>query len=181
MIEKYLIECGAVKFGKFILTSGKESMYYVDVKKAITNVRILEHISDIMLPHIVGEKIAGMELGAVPIVVAVALKSKKDYVIVRKRERTHGTRNIVEGEVNDGEEFTVIEDVITTGDSVIKSIDAIRSLGGVVKNVIAVVDRQEGGLRNIKKLNVDVVALTNKDKLFKHSHDFALHKSSSNK
>lgn len=62
-----LKECGAIKFGKFVLTSGKESDYYIDIKAASTRPRILRRVAEEMARHVDGKRVAGMELGAVPI------------------------------------------------------------------------------------------------------------------
>src|SRR5688572_12760874 len=114
-----LVGCGAVKFGDFTLTSGKKSKYYVDVKQATTVPRILKQIADAIGQKVGGaEVLAGVELGAVPILVAVALVTNKPYAIIRKGERTHGTGKKIEGQPVKGKRVLIIEDVTTTGSSV---------------------------------------------------------------
>src|SRR5437867_728597 len=83
---------GALQFGTFTLASGKTSSYYVDIKKAITRPDLLRTIAKAMAPYARGaSRIAGVELGAVPIAAAVSLASGKPYVIVRKAAKEHGT------------------------------------------------------------------------------------------
>ena len=102
-LAQLLLSSGAVKFGEFILTSGKKSSFYVDVKKASTKPDILSLISRGMSSLVQQEdRLAGMELGAVPIVVALALDTGKPYVILRKGKREHGTGKQIEGEFRPG-------------------------------------------------------------------------------
>src|SRR3990170_2199905 len=77
--------CGAVQFGTFTLTSGRTSTYYVDIKKAVTRPDLLRTIADAIAPYARdADRIAGVELGAVPIAAAVSLASGKPYAMVRK-------------------------------------------------------------------------------------------------
>ena len=160
-----LTECGAIKFGKFILTSGKESSYYIDIKAASTRPRILRRIAEEMARHVDGTRIAGMELGAVPIAAAVALQTDLPFCILRKKPREHGTGSQIEGEVKPGETVTVVEDVATTGGSIVQSVKLLRAAGGVVKRAIVVVDREEGAAEALKAENVELVALVKRSRL----------------
>ena len=160
-----LTECGAIKFGKFILTSGKESSYYIDIKAASTRPRILRRIAEEMARHVDGTRIAGMELGAVPIAAAVALQTDLPFCILRKKPREHGTGSQIEGEVKPGETVTVVEDVATTGGSIVQSVKLLRAAGAVVKRAIVVVDREEGAGEALKAENVELVALVKRSRL----------------
>ncbi|WP_287960082.1 orotate phosphoribosyltransferase [Acidiplasma sp.] len=156
-IRETLLESGAVKFGDFVLTSGKKSDYYIDIKEASTRPEILNAMADAISLKISAKKIAGMELGAVPILVATALKTKIDYVIIRKTERTHGTNKRWIGEINNGEKIDVIDDVATTGGSILKSVEILRSHGAVVENAICVVDREEGAKEFLKENGINLI------------------------
>lgn len=152
--------CGALKFGKFVLTSGKESNYYVDIKLAITKPEILSKIAEMMAEHVGNEKlIAGMELGAVPLATALSLKTKKPFLIIRKGERSHGTMKQVEGEFNVGDEVVIVEDVCTTAGSILRSVEILRSSGCIVNKAIVVVDREEGGAEALAAKNVKLISL----------------------
>lgn len=156
MIGKKLLDAGAIKFGDFILTSGKRSDYYVDIKDAATEPEMLDEIAAELASKITAGKIAGMELGAVPITVATAVKKKMPYLVLRK-ERKHGTKKLVIGKLDHGEEVEVIEDVVTTGGSVLKAAQLIRENGGIVKRAICVVDREEGGAEMLKENGIELV------------------------
>lgn len=151
---------GAVKYGKFTLSSGRESDYYVDMKMAMTDPSVLRGIAKEASRHVKGAtKLAGMELGAVPLVVAVALETGIPYLIVRKEKKGYGTGNKVEGKISKGDKVVVLEDVTTTGASSLKAVNAIKESGGVVDKVVVVVDRQEGAEELLKKEGISLVPL----------------------
>ena len=139
-----LLEGGAVKFDNFVLTSGKTSNYYVDIKDLATDPGVLSLIGSLFAGLIREKSIAGVELGAVPLLVATSIASGARYVIIRK-ERKHGTGKLNIGGIAYGEKFEVIEDVVTTGGSIMKAVSFIRESGGRVERAYCVVDREEGG------------------------------------
>ncbi|MEN4007103.1 MAG: orotate phosphoribosyltransferase [Methanobacteriaceae archaeon] len=143
-----------VKFGRFILSSGKESNYYVNMKTCITDPKILKTIAKIVSSGINAEKvdkIAGPALGAVPIVTAISLESEIPMLMIRKAEKGYGTSKLIEGSLEEGDSVVVVEDVTTTGNSLLKAIRAIEENGGNVKKAIVVVDRAEGAIENLEK------------------------------
>jgi len=156
-LPSLLMECGAVQFGDFVLTSGRKSRYYVDVKKASTRPEILERIAGEMAA-LVGneERLAGMELGAVPIVVALALQTGMPYLILRKGRREHGTGKMIEGEFIPGERVLIIEDVATTGGSIVRSAEILRGAGLIVERALVVVDREEGAVEALRREGIEL-------------------------
>lgn len=143
-----------VKFGKFILSSGKESDYYVNMKMAITDPNILKTIAKIVSNQINKEgidKIAGPALGAVPLATAISLESEIPMLMIRKAKKGYGTSKLIEGILEEGDSVVVVEDVTTTGNSLLKAIKAIEENGGNVKRAVVVVDRAEGAIENLKK------------------------------
>src|SRR4030066_249731 len=116
MLKQMLMDLKVVQPGEFILASGKKSNYFVNIKRASTDPRVLREIGREMAKHVGDEqKIAGMALGAVPLAVAGALETNKPFVMVRKEPKDHGTKELIEGEVAPGERFVIVEDVDTTG------------------------------------------------------------------
>jgi orotate phosphoribosyltransferase len=105
------------------------------------------------------DRIAGMELGAVPIAVALSLKMQLPYVIIRKGERSHGTSKQIEGDFKTGENFLVVEDVTTTGQSSMKSVDILKNAGGKIELVMTVVDREEGAEALLSDAGIRFIAL----------------------
>ena len=162
MLKESLIECGAIKFGHFKLTSGKESKYYVDIKMASTNPKVLSEIASEMAKATQNndyDLIAGMELGAVPLAVALALETNKPYVIIRKEKPTHGTGKQIIGKSKAGQKVLIVEDVATTGGSVVKAINVLREEGLKVNKIVVVVDREEGAGENLKDMQVELLPL----------------------
>mgnify|MGYP000956880017 CR=1 FL=1 len=150
---KLLNEKEVVKFGKFTLSSGKESSYYVNMKMAITDPEILKSIAKIVSDKINKneiDKVAGPALGAIPIVTAVSLESSIPMLMIRKSKKDYGTSELIEGNLLDGDSVVVIEDVTTTGNSLINAIKALEENGGKVKRAFVVVDRAEGAIKNLK-------------------------------
>jgi len=165
MLKEMLEECGAIKYGEFTLTSGKKSNYYVDIKLASTRPDILKKVASKMAEHVDGDKIAGMELGAVPIASAVSLETGLPFLMVRKKKKKHGTSGRIEGEFEKGDRVTVVEDVTTTGGSAVETVKVLREAGVEVEKVLVVVDRQEGAEKNLKDVNVDLIPLITADEL----------------
>jgi orotate phosphoribosyltransferase len=148
-----------VQYGDFVLSSGKKSNYYVNVKRASSDPKILREMAKAISSHVGHEKLAGMALGAVPLVVAVALQTDRLYVIVRKDQKEHGTMDKIEGDVRPGEEFIVIEDVATTGASALRVVEALRAKGATAKKVVTVVDREEGAGPFLEGKGVEMISL----------------------
>ena len=160
MLADLLRECGAIKFGEFILTSGKKSDYYIDIKKASTDPIILKEISKEMKKHVEEyEIIAGMELGAVPIAVALSMETGLPYVIVRKEKKEHGTARQIEGRKVKEKRVLVVEDVTTTGGSLVKAINILRNEESIVDRAIVVVDRESGAAEKLDKIDVKFISL----------------------
>ena len=146
-----------IKFGKFTLSSGKESDYYVDMKKAITMPEILECVAHLITEQIKDDevdKIAGPALGAVPIATATSLISKKPMLMIRKQKKSYGTSKQIEGELVEGDNVVIVEDVTTTGGSLLKAIDVIEDNGGHITQAFVIVDREEGAQSAFEEKNI---------------------------
>ncbi len=145
-----MYEVGAIKFGDFVLSSGKKSNIYIDVKIASTYPDILSMIADAIasiLKDVEFNKIACVELGGVPIAVAVSLKMNKPLVIFRKEKKQYGLGDDRIGVILPGEVFVVVEDVVTTGKSALSAAKRVEESGGIVKEIVAVVDREEADIK----------------------------------
>ena len=134
----------------------------MDMKKAITDPEILSCVAKIIGDKIKNEKIdkiAGPALGAVPISTAVSLHSGIPMLMIRKSLKGYGTSKRIEGELQEGNKVVVVEDVTTTGDSLLKAIEAISDNGGTISRVFVVVDREEGAKDNLKRKGIILEAL----------------------
>jgi len=163
-----LKECEAIKFGRFVLTSGAISDYYIDIKRASTSPKILKKIAEAMAEYTDKyDLLAGMELGAVPLVVAVSLETGIPYVIIRKEKREHGTGKQIEGRDVKGKKVLVIEDVATSGGSILKTIEILRESQAKVDKVLVVVDRESGAREKLQNLDVAFVPLISVSEILK--------------
>ena len=146
LLKKY-----AYKKGEYKLSSGKESEHYVNCKPVTLSGRGLTLASLLMLKEVDTSYVAGLTLGADPLVSGVALVSALDSrmvnaLIVRKEAKGHGTQAWIEGLLPpEKTKVTVLEDVITTGGSAIKAVEKLRDAGYVVDKIVAIVDRQVDG------------------------------------
>lgn len=164
-----LVDCGAVKFGEFTLTSGAKSPYYVDVKQAMTDAPTLRAIADSMAAlsraHGPFDAVAGMELGAVPIATAVSLATDLPLLIIRKGERAHGTGKRIEGRDPAGQNVFVVEDVTTSGGSTVEAVRVLRDAGATVAHASVVVDRESGGHEALAAADVQLHPLVRASEL----------------
>ncbi|MEO8635052.1 MAG: orotate phosphoribosyltransferase [Gemmatimonadales bacterium] len=170
-----LLLARSVRTGHFVLASGRTSEFYVDARLTTMSAEGLILIGRLGLaalrdagwaPNTVG----GLTMGADPVAYAIAAASVAappilDAFSVRKETKAHGTARRVEGNFRTGDKVLVVEDVITSGGSALKAIDAIREAGGQVVGILAVVDREEGGRAALEKAGHRVVVLTTATRL----------------
>ena len=143
----------------FKLASGRMSNFYVDCRKVTHNAEgkyLIGNIIFNMIKDLPIDAIGGLTLGADPIAAAVAYtaflnKKPVNSFVVRKEQKEHGLKKLVEGDVQAGNRVVIVDDVITTGGSTIKAIAAASAEGLEVKMVIVLVDREEGGKEEITK------------------------------
>jgi orotate phosphoribosyltransferase len=167
LIKDRLIEANAVKFGDFILSSDKKSNYYVDIKGAITNPFFLSEIATEISKRVSSKKIAGIELGVVPLLTATSLQLGIPFIIIRKDFPKHGMEEQIIGNVSHGECIDIIEDVITTGKSVLKAVELLRRKGAKISKVICVVDREGGGRAELHNNGLELFELVKVSELIK--------------
>tara|TARA_B100001996_G_scaffold17716_1_gene14626 strand:- start:4215 stop:4766 length:552 start_codon:yes stop_codon:yes gene_type:complete len=139
------------KKGEFKLSSGKTSEHYINCKPVTLSSWGLSLVCPLMVEHLEEDtkSVGGLTLGADPLVAGVALaallqEKPIDAMIVRKEPKGHGTGAWIEGPVKPaGSKITVLEDVITTGGSVLKAVEKLRDAGYTVQRVVSIVDRKE--------------------------------------
>ena len=143
----------AYKEGDFVLSSGQRSSYYINGKQVTLHPQGALAIGRLLLSLLPSETkaVAGLTLGADPIVSAVSVISALENrpipaLIVRKESKGHGTMAYIEGPtLPEGAQVVVLEDVVTTGQSAMKAVERLKDAGYQVEQVIALVDRQQGG------------------------------------
>jgi orotate phosphoribosyltransferase len=138
--------------GDFLLSSGRRSKYYFDKYLFTTKPELLGAVARLVAEMLPGDtvRIAGAELGAVPLAAAVSLQTRLPFVIVKKQVKDYGTSKPIEGVLEPGDKVTLVEDIITTAGQCIKAADALKAAGAEVVKIIGILDRQEGGAENIR-------------------------------
>jgi orotate phosphoribosyltransferase len=168
-LKSALVGCGAILYGDFTLASGKKSKYYIDIKKATTDPKVLGLVAELMAKDMGKghgiQRIAGVALGSVPLAVALSLRTGIPFVMVRKEKKDHGTGKLIEGQLLPGEKVLVVEDVITSAGSAVYAVETLRQAGAVVDTVMSVVDREEGGKAVLKDMDVEMRALITASKI----------------
>ncbi|WP_134668387.1 orotate phosphoribosyltransferase [Halorussus marinus] len=154
-----LREAEAVKYGEFELSHGGTSDYYVDKYLFETDPRCLELVAEAFAERVGETKLAGVALGAVPLVAVTSVETGNPYVIARKQQKEYGTANLIEGRLDEGEEVVVLEDIATTGQSAADAVEALREAGATVDRVVVVVDREEGATENLAEYDVELESL----------------------
>lgn len=150
-LGKKIVEI-SYKEGNFTLSSGKRSNYIFDKYAFETRPKVLEEITGKMVKMVTSEtsKIAGMELGGVPLATALSLKTGLPFVIVRKGSKGYGIDRTIEGDLNDEDKVVIVEDISTTGTQALLAAKIIENTGASVLKIICVVDREEGARKRIE-------------------------------
>jgi len=160
-------EKSLLKGEDFKLSSGETSKYFFNMKKTMLDPEGANLIADLILalPELESASaIGGLVMGAVPIVSVVCARSwdterRLPAFFVRKERKGHGTNSLIEGYLVSKTRVVLVEDVTTTGGSVLKAIEAVRDSGATVDTVVTVVDRMEGAERKLAEHGIKLVAL----------------------
>jgi orotate phosphoribosyltransferase len=173
-LRQILLEKSVVSGREFKLASGKTSDFYVDARVTTLDAEGAALCGRIFLQMLAGyaiDAVGGYSIGADPIVAAIAVTSfleKKPLpaFIIRKEEKSHGTRKMIEGNFRPGLRVALFDDVITSGGSIIKGAKQVEADGGRVEVIMAVLDREEGGREAIESHGYQFLSIfTKKDLL----------------
>ncbi|MHA1627051.1 MAG: orotate phosphoribosyltransferase [Candidatus Asgardarchaeia archaeon] len=155
-LSEGLFRIGALKFGDFVLSSGKRSPYYLDLRILPSFPRFFDEVTDAYIEVIRKEvdefdRIGGVLTAGVPIATLVSFKMKVPMVYVRSKEKEYGRKRRVEGIIEKGDRILMIDDLITTGENLIEAANSIREEGAVVRDVVVLIDREQGGVENLRE------------------------------
>ena len=162
------VKAAAYLEGDFVLSSGKRSTYYLDKWRFETDPNLLREIAKAfapLLPSPRPDRIAGIELGGVPLAVALSLETGIPGLIVRRQAKEYGTAKEIEGVWNAGERVVLVEDVLTTAAQAISAAQRLTNLGLRVERILYVIDREEGADANIRAAGFDPAPLFRKSEL----------------
>jgi len=151
----------AVLFGDFTLRSGRKSSYYIDKYRFSTDPVVLAELGRRFAIHVTDEvdRIAGAELGGVPLAAITSITTGKPFVIVRNQKKDYGTSKLVEGILNPGERIMLVEDILTTGGQVLEAAKSLQEAGAEIVKIVAVIDRLEGARANIEAAGFELASL----------------------
>lgn len=165
--KEFFLECyklGIIKFGRFTLKSGIESPFYVDLRPLASDPKILKKLANYlleMLPLDNFDIICGVPYAALPMATAMSLESYIPLIIKRKEAKSYGTKKLIEGIYEKGQNCLLVEDVITSGKSLVETIEEVENEGIKVSDIVVVLDRQQGGKEKLEEKGYKVHSLYN--------------------
>ena len=165
--KDFFLECfklGIIKFGRFTLKSGIESPFYVDLRPLASDPKILKKLANYlldMLPLDNFDVICGVPYAALPMATAMSLESYIPLIIKRKEAKAYGTKKLIEGIFQKGQNCLLVEDVITSGKSLLETIPEIENEGISVSDIVVVLDREQGGKELLENKGFRVHTLFN--------------------
>ncbi|MBU3728456.1 MAG: orotate phosphoribosyltransferase [Phycisphaerales bacterium] len=147
--------------GTFTLRSGKTSSYYLDKYLFSTQPDVLRALGDAFASRVPAGtvRLAGAELGGIPLVSAAAMSSGLPCVFIRNQKKDYGTAKQLEGKLDAGDRVVIVEDVATTGGQALEAAKVIQAQGATVTHIIATIDRQEGARQNVEAAGIAFDAL----------------------
>jgi len=154
-----LFEVGCVKFGNFTLASGKQSPVYLDLRRLVSYPEVLDLAVEAYIDTLVKlnyDFLAGVPYAALPIASIASSKLRQPMVYPRKEAKQHGTGQLVEGVFEQGQRAVMVEDVITSGGSLLTTRDALQSVGLVADQAVVLVDREQGGVHALAEQGMQV-------------------------
>lgn len=154
-----LKDIGCFKEGDFTLKSGKKSKYYIDLRHLVSHPFILKQLSNEINSKIGNYNglICGLPYAGIPYAQTVSILHTRPSILLRKEQKKHGTGRMIEGEYNKGDELIIIDDVLTSGTSILESLEHLKEF--TIRKIVVVVDREEGGREILENMGYQVESL----------------------
>ena len=153
--------------GEFTLRSGRKSSYYLDKYLFETQPDILRALGERFARHVDAgvTRLAGAELGGIPLVAAASMATGKPCVLIRNEKKGYGTAKQLEGRLEPGDRVVIVEDIATTGGQTLEAAKVLEAAGAKVAKIVVVIDRQEGARENIEAAGYAFASLFTKTDL----------------
>ena len=164
-----IYDIGAIKFGTFTLKSGISSPVYIDFRLLVSYPLLMRETCDLLSAVIDRElagkfdRICGVPLAALPICSVISTSKMYSMIMCRQHVKSHGTSKRIEGVFDKGDRCVVVEDIVTSGGSVLETVSALRDSGLVVSDTVVLLDRQQGAVANLAKHGITVHSLLSID------------------
>lgn len=164
-----LYELGLIKLGRFKLSSGLESNYYVDLRGLVNYPNLLKSIAmmiyELAKSHYHFDIVVGIATGGIPLTSFISCIYSIPMAYVRRERKTYGTQKLIEGDVS-LRKVLLVDDVATTGSSLEEAIKTIRDHKGELSAAVVIVDREQGASRRLRDLNVQLLSLIKAHEIF---------------
>ena len=173
-VAKALADANVVRFGKFALASGIESPIYINLRVLPSYPESMKIVSDELSKLVKKMKpdvVAGAETAGIPLSTAISLKTGIPMIYVRKRPKTYGTMDLVEGILEKGKKVVLVDDMATNAYSKLKFVEGIKHAGGIIEDVVIVLDREQGGIEALGKENIKLHSLITLRELLDYMKD----------
>jgi orotate phosphoribosyltransferase len=149
-----LYQIGAIQFGDFKLKSGQSSSIYINLRKIISYPGMLRAVSDAIWQSARDRDfdiICGVPYAALPIATCLSLEHNLPMLLRRKEKKDYGMKQLIDGDFHEGQHCLVIEDVITTGESILETVAELNAVGLVVNDIAVLIDREQGGIKRLSQ------------------------------
>lgn len=149
-----LFDIGAVRFGKFVLASGRQSPIYVDLRLLVSAPELLHDVAlgySSIMDKLTYDLIAAIPYAGLPIGTAVSLARREPMIFPRKTAKSYGTGKQIEGKWEVGQKVIVVEDLVTSGGNALEGLVAMKAAGLVGEDIVVLIDREQGGRQAIEE------------------------------
>lgn len=156
-----LYKIGAIKFGDFTLKNGEQSKVYIDLRQIVSYPEVLRAVGEAIWQQVSGEPfdvICGVPYTALPIATCISLQQNVPMVMRRKEKKNYGTKQMVEGTFRTGQRCLIVEDIITTGSSILETADDVEVAGLKVRDAVVLINREQGGAENLHQRHYNLHA-----------------------
>lgn len=169
-----LHDIGAIKFGSFTLKSGIVSPIYIDLRESISYPSLLQAISEAMwakTAHKSFDRVCGVPYTALPMASYLSIKYQCPMVMRRKEAKDYGTKKIIEGVFEKDHNCLVLEDLITSGASIMETITPLEDVGIKVSDIVVFLDRQQGGQKKVEEKGYNLHSVVNMEQVLNILHE----------
>lgn len=173
-VAKALADADVVRFGEFKLASGLNSPIYINLRVLPSYPESMKVVADELsklVKKLKPDVVAGAETAGIPLSTAISLKTGIPMIYVRKRPKTYGTMDLVEGVLEKGKKVVLIDDMATNAYSKLKFVEGIKHAGGIIEDVVIVLDREQGGVEALGKENIKLRSLITLKELLNYMKD----------